>query len=492
MAQADFIRRPRFPLLGRILGWLLLNLLLLGVVFYSVLNFQFRLGINSLLAGPAGDRIQSLSSAVAGALRDSSPETWQQTIDNFSAAYKVQLGLFEPGGEEVAGSVGPLPEEVLEKLRVRRAPGDRLGLGPPPGKGMRLRPEMRLEPQTLFGLRTTNPTRYWVAVRLPPPEPRPGELRRPVPLILFLVTESLYSGSLFLDLRLWLIAAAGTVLISVLLWIPPVRGLTRAISQLTRATDAVANGDFSVRVQANRTDEVGQLGRSVNRMADRLDGFVNGQKRFLGDIAHELCSPLARIQVGLGILEQNAAIQQKPALEDVREEVEEMSGLINELLSFSKASLGKSDAPLEAVRLSEVVQHVVEREGLGAGEIRISIEPTLAVRARADLLRRAIANLARNARRYAGNAGPIDIAAQDLGETIRLTVTDRGSGVPEAELQRIFDPFYRTEVSRSRDTGGAGLGLAIVKSCVEACGGSVHARNLQPRGFEVALLLRKP
>jgi two-component system, OmpR family, sensor histidine kinase CpxA len=367
--------------------------------------------------------------------------------------------------------------------------------GPPPGRGPpivpeRMGPEIPPEPQMMFSLRTSEPTRYWVAVRFPPPEPR-SEIRRPMPLVLFVVTDSLYSGTLFLDVRLWIFAALGTLLLSVLLWIPPVRALTRSLSELTRATDAIANGDFSVRVQVRRSDEVGHLGWSVNRMADRLDGFVKGQKRFLGDIAHELCSPLARLQVGLGILEQSAGFSQKPSLEDVRDEVEEMSGLVNELLSFSKASLDRADSPLESVPLAETVQRVLERENVLGPDVRVSVENTLLALGRTDLISRALANLVRNAKRYAGEAGPIEVAAEAIHDRIRLTVTDQGNGVPEPELQRIFDPFYRAEPSRSRETGGAGLGLAIVKSCVEACGGSVQAKNLEPQGFQVMMLLKR-
>jgi two-component system sensor histidine kinase CpxA len=291
---------------------------------------------------------------------------------------------------------------------------------------------------------------------------------------------------------LWVVAILGTLLLSVLLWVPFVRGLTRAISQLTRATDAIAGGDFSVRVDPHRTDEVGRLGHSVNRMAERLDGFVKGQKRFLGDTAHELCSPLARIQVGLGILEQSATDHQKAALDDVREEVEEMSGLINDLLLFSKASLGRNDSPLETVLLAPIVRQAVEREGLAGESVRVAIDESLAAMGRHDLLQRAIANLVRNAKRYAGAAGPIEVSAEAARESVHIAVTDQGDGVADEELQRIFDPFYRTEASRSRDTGGAGLGLAIVKSCVEACGGAVRARNLSPKGFQVEITLKRP
>jgi two-component system sensor histidine kinase CpxA len=105
-------------------------------------------------------------------------------------------------------------------------------------------------------------------------------------------------------------------------------------------------------------------------------------------------------------------------------------------------------------------------------------------------LTRALANLVRNAVRYAGPAGPVRLHAVAGPEEVRVVVADRGPGVPASELEKIFDPFYRGEPSRSRETGGIGLGLAIVKSCVEACGGAVGAANAQPTGLEVTLRLK--
>jgi two-component system sensor histidine kinase CpxA len=105
------------------------------------------------------------------------------------------------------------------------------------------------------------------------------------------------------------------------------------------------------------------------------------------------------------------------------------------------------------------------------------------------LLTRALANLIRNAIRYAGKAGPIKIAGEQRGKQVVLSVLDNGNGIPEAELRKIFDPFYRLDVSRDRQTGGVGLGLAIVKTCVEACQGTVVATNRAPHGLQVTITL---
>jgi two-component system, OmpR family, sensor histidine kinase CpxA len=295
---------------------------------------------------------------------------------------------------------------------------------------------------------------------------------------------------LFFEATPWLVAGFGGLLFSLLFWFPLVRGITRSITQMTHATEQIAEGRFDTQVQARRRDELGRLGQAINRMAVRLSGFVTGQKRFLGDIAHELCAPIARLQVALGILEQRADDKQKAYVEDVREEVQQVSSLVNELLSFSKAGLQQKSIKLEPVNLAAIVRRVIEREAPGSQNIQVLVDDSLGVLAEPDLLTRALANLVRNALGYAGAAGPIVIAAAATGDQVTLTVADSGPGVPPETLAQIFDPFFRVEPSRSRDTVGAGLGLAIVKTCVEACQGTVIARNRQPSGLQVDLVLK--
>jgi two-component system sensor histidine kinase CpxA len=122
--------------------------------------------------------------------------------------------------------------------------------------------------------------------------------------------------------------------------------------------------------------------------------------------------------------------------------------------------------------------------------VQFEIPDSLSVLAQPGLLSRALANLVRNAVRYAGQAGPVTIAAIRQEGKVIVTVADQGPGVPDASLEQIFDPFFRAEPSRSRDTGGVGLGLAIVKTCVEACQGTVSAVNRFPHGLEVRISLK--
>ncbi len=507
----------KFPLAAKILLWLFLNLVFLALVFYVFLRAQFHLGLDSLLMGPAGDRIQATAGDIAFDLNGKPRADWDAVLKQWSDSRHVQFVLFRNDGPQVAGEKVSLPAEVGFKLaqgRGQLGPGPEgrgWGGGPPPGGEGGQEPPfdpLAVSPREgrgfgpgnggappgaprVFMLRAGNPARYWVGVRI-----RVGGGERDTggppgpPLTLLAVSDSIRGSGLFFDYVPWVAVGFGCVLVSVLFWLPLVRGITRSVSNITRATEQIAEGRFEARVAEARRDELGRLGLAINQMSARLAGFVTGQKRFLGDIAHELCSPIARIQMALGILEQRAGEKQANYVQDLREEVQEMSSLVSELLSFSKASLEPAAVKLQTVQLRPVARKAAHREGVDGVEVKIDMDDSVRVLADPELLLRSLANLIRNAVRYAGQAGPITVSARREGGDVLITVSDQGPGVPEASLAQLFDPFYRTEPSRTRETGGVGLGLAIVKTCVESCQGAVTCRNLQPTGLEVTIRLR--
>jgi two-component system, OmpR family, sensor histidine kinase CpxA len=298
-----------------------------------------------------------------------------------------------------------------------------------------------------------------------------------------MASPSFLGTPLFFDFKPWLAVAGAVVLIFVLCWVPFIRGMTRAVREMSRVTAHIAEGQFDQQLPEDRRDELGVLASGINQMSRRLSGFVNGQKRFLGDIAHELCAPIARIQFALGILEHRA---EDGTVDDLREEVRQMSSLVAELLSFSKAGMQPDARPLVAVNLTGVVRQAAAKEG---GPVNSTVEENLMVMADPESLLRAISNLLRNAIRYAGEAGPATVSAWRDGDQVTMVVADRGPGLPEDEIDRVFMPFYRVETSRNRASGGVGLGLAIVKNCVEACKGTVRCRNRVPSGLEFEIRL---
>ena len=498
----------RFPLYAKILFWFFLNLLLLALAFYVVFQIQFRPGLDSLLAGRAGERIQLISDIIEEELADTARENWDDVLKRFGRSSKVQFYLFRPDGAKLAGEPVVLPPAVAAELNRggppphrmqpperEPAPGDarprpRPEDGPPPPRDRSPNDPTAPRPAPFkFMRRAGEPPLYWVGVRVT--LPASGRSRgQPAPAVLLASSESLRGGGLFFDPTPWVVVGFGAFFFSVLFWIPLVHGITRSISQMTRATEQIAEGHFDARAPTRRSDELGRLGAAINHLAARLTGFVTGQKRFLGDTAHELCSPLARMQMALGILEQRADEKQRGYVNDVREEVQQMSSLVNELLSFSKASLGPATIQLQPVPVRAVMEEVVRRESVPGAEIHMEAAEGLSALAEPELLKRALANLLRNALRHAGSSGPITLSATGEGQRVILQVSDRGPGVPEESLAQLFDPFYRVDQARTRESGGVGLGLTIVKSCVEACRGTVTCRNLQPAGFQVEMVLQ--
>jgi len=504
----------RFPLYAKILLWFFLNLIVLAAAGFIFLSAQFRLGAEFIVSAMAGERLQAISVAVRNELAARPRTEWDGILQRFGAAYHAQLLLYRNDGTQFAGERMPLPAAVAQRLPDPRAPR-REGPPPPemepfddapppngpapaplesdgppgaPGfRGDRVNAPM---PPVRFVVRAGNPALYWIG--LPMRRGAPGPMRGPgPPATLLFVSRSLNAGGLVVDWTIWAWLGIAAVLFSVLFWLPLVRGITRSISQMQAATSRIAEGKFDVRVDERRQDELGALGSAINRMAGRLDGFITGQKRFLGDIAHELCSPLARLQMALGILEQRAGESDAARVQDVRDEVEQMSALVNELLSFSKASLGSTALRAQAIDLQAIVDKAIQREMRDGAEIRNDVPTGLTALADPELVVRAVANLLRNAVRYAGGAGPIVVSAGESDSGITLRVADSGPGVPEGEVPKLFDPFYRVDTARTRETGGVGLGLAIVKTCVESCGGSVACRN-RARGFEVTMTLPRP
>ncbi len=145
------------------------------------------------------------------------------------------------------------------------------------------------------------------------------------------------------------------------------------------------------------------------------------------------------------------------------------------VLNFSKASLGETHVKLETVNVAEIVAASLRQEKNEAGLIEVNVPDDLFVQGHFTLLQRAVGNLLRNAVRYAGDAGAISVSACRDDDRVVITVSDQGPGVSPHELEKLFDPFYRVDPSRTSETGGVGLGLAIVKNCVEACRGVVNA-----------------
>jgi two-component system sensor histidine kinase CpxA len=308
----------------------------------------------------------------------------------------------------------------------------------------------------------------------------------PSPGTLLIASDRFFTNPFFFDQWPWIALIAAALLLSIACWLPWVLALTRDIRVIEDATSRVALGRFDVRVGVGRRDELGRLAQSVSDMAGRLSALVTGQKRFLSDAAHELRSPLARMQVALDLLERQSAAPAR--LSDLREDVAEMGQITDALLALSRAELGEASSGAQDVPLSDIVERSVRLDA-SRSDVQIDVPGGLVVHASPDHVTRALRNVIRNAVFYAGDAGPIAIRAVCHGTYAVVSVADEGPGVPDDQLDRLFTPFFRLDASRDRHSGGTGLGLAIVRAAVEASGGSVSCRNRDPHGLVVTMTL---
>ncbi len=493
--------KVRLPLSLQFVGFLLLHLVVLFLLFLFFFNTQFGMGWEALIASPAGERVEGISRVMREQLKSSPNSSWNAILAGFGNLYNVTFYIFDRRGRQIAGEPVTLPEQVVARVTRKHPPNaDRENVNadhaPIPADIQQRWREHGLHGRIL--LHTNNPDRFWICVRFGIPvnrdeanaaEVMPTPDGPMIPGTLLAACPNFWSSRILFDFGMLLSAIGSIILLSVVIWWPFVFSITRAIAQLTAMTERIAQGRFDARLKVNRSDEIGQLAEAVNSMAERLDNFVAGQKRFLGDTAHELCSPISRLHIALELLESSVTEEQELTIKDIREDVDEMSNLINDLLAFSKAGLQGKELQLSAVNLGTVLQTVMSKT-CSEKLVKVDFPADVFVFGDNLLLERALANVIRNAVRYASQDGPIHVNGVRSGAEFVITITDSGPGVPAESIKMLGEPFFRPEPSRSRSSGGVGLGLSIVKSCVETCGGSFTVRNHQPKGLQVELRLK--
>ena len=308
----------------------------------------------------------------------------------------------------------------------------------------------------------------------PPPPPGAGPLGRPL--------LSFGFG--------WMLALVGLAV--ALGSYPIIRRLTMRLEALQSGVERWGTGDLSTRLNADGKDEVAFLAERFNQAAQRIETLMNSHKSLLANASHELRSPLARIRMSLELLGGDSTSPQRV---EISRSITELDELIGEILLASRLDAKQSDAePFEQLDLTGLAAEECARAGAVLG--MSTTGQSLVVQGSPRLLRRLMRNLLENAKRYGGQ-GEVGMALTQKSDGTQefavISVQDRGPGVPFAERERIFEPFYRLLGASERD-GGVGLGLALVKSISERHGGTVHceARSGGGASFVVELPLGPP
>lgn len=252
------------------------------------------------------------------------------------------------------------------------------------------------------------------------------------------------------------------------------------LESLARTVDRFGRGELSLRVNSKRRDEIGDLARSFDQMAERLQTLLTAERRLLQDISHELRSPLARLSFAAELTK--TAEDRPAAAARLRKDIDRLTSMVGSLLQVTRLEGDPSLRNPEEVALEPLLQELIEDCRMEAKGCLLLFEAEShpSVQGDRELIRRAIENVLRNAIRYAPEGSAIETKLTVAGGAASIAVRDHGPGVPDELLSKIFTPFFRVDDSRDNATGGAGLGLAIAQRAVNVHHGRLHAQNMKP------------
>lgn len=264
----------------------------------------------------------------------------------------------------------------------------------------------------------------------------------------------------------WLVTGlTAAALLAVLVMLTIFRRVLAPVEALTKGARALASGRLDARVPVRGEDEVAELGRAFNSMAEALERNERSRRNMVSDVAHELRTPLTNIRVHIEAAQDGVVEPDAKFLTSIDEEAATLARLVDDLQQLSLAEAGVLKLELAEVRVAEIVERAAP-----ASVLR-HVPEDLVVRVDALRMVQVVRNLVNNALAHA--ASRVEVSAERLGDVVEIRVSDDGPGVPPEHAERIFDRFYRVDESRSRSTGGAGLGLAIAKQLVELHGGRI-------------------
>lgn len=264
------------------------------------------------------------------------------------------------------------------------------------------------------------------------------------------------------------------------------RSISKPIAKIKQATTSIAKGDLSTRVVGleKRNDELGELATSFNQMTSKLEQNVGAQQRLLGDVSHELRSPLTRLQMALALAQQQQSdkVSQDSYFERCQLEISRLDQMIADVLALSRLENTVQTLRQENFNLIALIKNIISDEQFVATKKHINLTlqspDNIYVYADSNLLSSAISNLLSNAIKYSEEHSKVNIKVAQHKDNVSISVSDFGGGVPQESIAQLFNAFYRVNEARDRNTGGVGLGLAIAKQAVLAHQGKIYANNI--------------
>ena len=413
---------------------------LIWVAIFAVGRLMVAPAINAAVRPQAGYFIPRI------AAKRHAPETLRAEVMEAKSKLKLELTIYAPDGTLLASNVDPpMPPLSSEEIaRLSTEPVLELGDTPVFAAGA-----MEGDDLVAYGLMVKPPKR--------------------------------------LALRATSVACLAVLVVLAFGTVPLARSIVRPVERLAKVTRAFGEGDLGARAREYQKDEIGDLARTFDEMADRVAFLLRAEKELLANVSHELRTPLARIRVVLDLASDGDPAATRRYLKEIAEDLAELERLVEDVLvtarlELSEGRIGESSLPLSIDRVdaNELIARTAARfEHRHRGrKLHVDVAAELpTIDADPALLRRVLENLLENAQKYSESTDPIELRASATGGSLHIEVVDFGIGIPSQDLPMLFQPFFRGDPSRTRRTGGVGLGLALARRIVEAHGGEISIHS---------------
>lgn len=483
--------------------WMLLNLLLLGLLCMLFGGYAlFGGGYDGVVSASLfSARADSVLRVVSANIQYCPVLEWKELVEQHVKRLPVRFYIHTLDTESIHSP--EIPKSIIEiAAKLPRAtysfcPSPDVMFWDPLGGTLFASAQENVEyglppvPPAIFK-HTSSPSTYWLGRIMYVPDHN----RQIHTLLVVMASDRMDGHGIFFDVSVIFFVVFGALGVSFLWWLPFVRHLSRPLRRMAKYAEVMESCNFATvdksllhdkDFSGKRKDEIGRLGHTLLSMMLRCSRMVTGQSQFIRHVAHELNTPLAKVQMGLGVLECRLEGEDRARVTQVLTHIKKLSVLTEEVLAYLQAQVSMGDPKKEDIDLCPFLSTLVQMQA-PEGDVHVEVESGLHLWCGRSFLQRSVTNLLRNAQTYAGDSGPVFVRAHSLAESgeVCISVEDQGPGVPEEDLPTLLEPFFRGRLAASHP-GGTGLGLTIVQYCTEACGGRIEYGNRPEKGFAVRL-----